>query len=344
MMMRPRRTGGFTLVELMISITLGLLLSAAILQAFVATRSSYRVQEALSQIQVASRLAIHFIGKDMRMAGYMGCASLDVDGPTSFVKDPDDDLIFNETTMVVGFDNLPANNDFEAVAGTDAVTVRMATASSLQLTGNMASDNANIQVSINELNLVNGDVIMITDCETTDMFRATTVSKGQGKVTIVHSNANNISNRLSKTFGPDAELVGFESVSYYVRDTGRTTSDGAPIRALYVKRRTTGSGGLVPNGAELVEGVENMQITYGEDTNDDGSIDVYRDASAVAAWERVVSVKIELLVASQEENVVTQTGSATAQEVTFQGAALANNDGRYRKSLISVFAIRNRLD
>ncbi len=343
MMTLPRTAKGFTLVELMISITLGILLSAAIIQAFVATRSSYRVQEAISQIQFASRIANHYMGRDMRMAGYMGCSSITSDPPANLISNPDQDLIFTQETALRGFDNLPATNDFNAVAGTDAVTVRMATSVSLQVTGNMDTANSNIQAAVNKLNLVKGDYVMITDCENTDLFAATTVSKGSGKITIAHANNLNKSNRLTKAFGPDSEVVAFESVSYYVADTGRKTSDGAPIRALYVKRRTAGSGGAIPNGAELVEGVENMQITYGEDTNGDGSIDGYFDATAVTAWENVLSIKVEMLIASQEENVVSQTGTDTAQRVTFQGAAVNNTDGRYRRSIISVFAVRNRL-
>ena len=70
------KNAGFGLVELMVSITLGLLLTAAVMQTLVAANTSYRIQDSLSQIQEAGRYAIHFLGKDLRMAGYMGCASL----------------------------------------------------------------------------------------------------------------------------------------------------------------------------------------------------------------------------------------------------------------------------
>lgn len=343
MMRTPRYQQGLGLVELMISITLGLLLSAAIIQAFVATRSSYRVQEAISQIQVASRYANHFLGKDLRMAGYMGCVSARGIEPNILASNPDADVQFDETTTVRGFDNLAQNNAFDAVAGTDAITLRMASNVSAQLTGNMTSDNANIQIALNTLGLVTNDYIMITDCEVTDLFRATTVSEGSGKVTIAHANSNNITNRLSKAFGPDAEIVAFESVSYFIRDTGRTTSDGNPIHALFVQRRTAGQGGTMPDPAELVEGVENMQLTYGEDTDGDNNVDVYRDAASVASWGNVLSIRVELLVVSQEENVVGQTGSVTAQRVQFAGQDVVNTDGRYRRSIVSVFAIRNRV-
>ncbi|WP_372879822.1 PilW family protein [Spongiibacter marinus] len=342
MMRMPKHQQGLGLVELMISITLGLLLSAAIIQAFVATRSSYRVQEAISQIQVASRYANHFLGKDLRMAGYMGCASRGIE-PNIVASNPDADVQFDETTAVRGFDNLAQNNAFDAVAGTDAITIRMASNISAQLTGNMTSDNANVQVSANTLGFIKDDYIMITDCEASDLFRATTVSESSGKVTIAHANTNNTTNRLSKAYGPDAEILAFESVSYFIRDTGRTTSDGNPIHGLFVQRRTAAQGGTIPDPAELVDGVENMQLTYGEDTDGDNNVDVYRDAANVASWGNVLSIRVELLVVSQEENVVGQTGSATAQRVQFAGQDVVNTDGRYRRSIVSVFAVRNRV-
>ena len=69
------RQQGLSLVELMIAITLGLVLSAAVIQVFMASRSSYRVQESLSLIQESARFAMDYIGREVRMAGYMGCNS-----------------------------------------------------------------------------------------------------------------------------------------------------------------------------------------------------------------------------------------------------------------------------
>ena len=47
---------------------------------------------------------------------------------------------------------------------------------------------------------------------------------------------------------------------------------------------------------ELVEGVENMDIVYGIDNDGDTQVDQYSDASAVANWDDVVSVKVSLTI------------------------------------------------
>lgn len=337
------RSSGFGLVELMVSITLGLLLTAAVLQTFIAANTSYRIQDSLSQIQEAGRYATHFLGKDLRMAGYMGCASLDSVPVNVLSKTPPADVTFDLNTVVVGNNNVAAGNAYNAVPGSDVVTLKRGSSLSAQLTGNMTSENAQIQISSNPLGLVKDDYVLITDCINADLFTATTVASSAGMVTIAHANDANTDNRLSKAYGPDAEIFGFESISYFVRDTGRDTSNGNPIHALYVQRRAAGSGGAAPTAYELVEGVENMQITYGEDTNDDNNIDRYVDGTSVASWADVLSVRVELLLASDTDNVVSQTGSATAQVVTFGGATVNNSDGRYRRAITNVFAIRNKL-
>ena len=52
---------GFGLIELMIAITLGLILSTAIIQVFLASRTSYQLQESLSMIQENARFGMHFM-------------------------------------------------------------------------------------------------------------------------------------------------------------------------------------------------------------------------------------------------------------------------------------------
>lgn len=341
---QKRTNQGFGLVELMISITLGLLLTAAVLQTFIAANTSYRIQDSLSQIQEAGRYTLHFLGQDLRMAGYMGCASIDTVPINILSSNPPDDVKnMGTATAVVGQNNVAAGNTLDAVPGSDTIKIRRASSTSAQLTGNLAAENANIKILGNDIGLQAGDYVFITDCLNADLFTATSVSNSAGEVTIAHANNVNIDNKLSKAYGADAEIFAFETVDYFIRDTGRTTTNGNPVRALYVQRRSAGSGGAAPTAYELVEGVEDLQITYGEDTNDDANIDRYVDAANVADWSEVLSVRLELLLIGDDDNVVHSTGSDLAQVVEFNGENIVNNDGRYRRALTNVFAIRNKL-
>lgn len=64
------RTQGFTLVELMVAITLGILISLGLVMLFQATAKTNRVQDAMAQLQETGRYAISRINSDLRMASF----------------------------------------------------------------------------------------------------------------------------------------------------------------------------------------------------------------------------------------------------------------------------------
>uniref|UniRef100_UPI003568138D PilW family protein n=1 Tax=Litorivivens sp. TaxID=2020868 RepID=UPI003568138D len=149
----------------------------------------------------------------------------------------------------------------------------------------------------------------------------------------------NTSNRLSKVYGEDAMVMGFESVAYFIRDTNRDTAKGHSIHSLYIRAREPGSGGTAPVAQELVEGVEDMQLTYGVDTSDDRTVDAYKTAADIADWSKVLSVRINLLMQSIDDSVV----SSAQRGLIFNADAVNTNDGRLRQTYSTAVAIRNRL-
>lgn len=95
---------------------------------------------------------------------------------------------------------------------------------------------------------------------------------------------------------------------------------------------------------ELVEGVEQMQIRYGVDTttpNLDYVPDSYVAASGVGDWSQVVSVRIDLLLASVEQNIVT-----TNQTVMFppgSGTSVTVSNRRLPQIFSATVGLRNRV-
>lgn len=340
-MRRPAQCG-FGLVELMIALTLGLLLGTAVLQVTLASQRSQRLLDAAARLQESGRFAAGFLTRDMRSAGYMGCPNLQRVSVNVIAKDPPDDFDFTPAEVLVGHDNVAASNDYNAVAGTDVVVIQRAAPSPARLSGKLDPNNANIQIDSNPAGLGAGDFVFITDCIDADLFEATSVSVNpSGDITIAHGANANDSPKLSKIYGSDAELLGFQSIAYFVRDTGRDTPGGEDIHSLYVKARNLGSG-TAPIATELVEGVEDMQLTYGEDTDGDRSIDVYRSAADVSDWSAVLSVRIELLMQSLEDNIVGRSGVLAQGSLTYNGSTVTQ-DGRLRQVYSTAVAIRNRL-
>lgn len=143
------------------------------------------------------------------------------------------------------------------------------------------------------------------------------------------------------------------------------------LRRYVVQNRS--SGGIVPscvaartslfvqkdNGTpqELIEGVESMRLRYGvcPDVNNDGRLDgpptddsntgvFYVDAATVSAsnaWNRVCSVRINLLLTSLEDNIVAQP-----QPYFFPPESTSPttpNDRCLRQAFSTTVAIRNRM-
>ena len=68
------RSRGFSLVELLVAITIGAIILAGAITLFVNNRDTYKTTNELSRLQETARYALGMMVKDIRMAGYFGCA------------------------------------------------------------------------------------------------------------------------------------------------------------------------------------------------------------------------------------------------------------------------------
>ncbi|HET8700841.1 MAG TPA: PilW family protein [Nitrococcus sp.] len=330
----PGYAGGFSLVEIMIALTLSLLLLGAVFQIFISAKASYRMNEGLAQIQETGRFATDLLASAIRMAGYQGCMTLDQITPHIIVANPPADLqIYDPANVITGQNDLAASNTLGAVAGSDSLTIRGASAVGARLTGNMSADNANIQIDSNPGGFKQNDILMITDCASADIFRATSVSNSSGSstVTIAHADSTNTDNRLSKAYQGNARVMQFIATTYFVKDTGRKNEAGDPIYSLYVQR-------LGGTPVELATGVDSMQVLYGVDTNADGSVDEYVNAGAVTDFTDVISARVALLVRSVEPTS-TQPESAS---YTLLDKTVTTDDRYLRKAFTLTATARNR--
>ncbi len=70
---KPQR--GFSLVELMVAVTLGLLLIGAVISVFQGSRQSYHKTNGTSALTDSARFSTDFMNRALRSTGYIGCAS-----------------------------------------------------------------------------------------------------------------------------------------------------------------------------------------------------------------------------------------------------------------------------
>ncbi len=122
----------------------------------------------------------------------------------------------------------------------------------------------------------------------------------------------------------------YTQTTFFIGNTGRINLQGAAIPALF---RTTMAG----TTEELVEGVENMQITYGLDADNNQTADSYVTAAGVSAtnWHNVVSLRLDLLVNSVDGV------SPTPVAYNYAGGNTTPTDRLLRHEFITVINLRN---
>ncbi|MCO6428104.1 PilW family protein [Nitrosomonas communis] len=329
---------GFTLVELMVAMTIGLLLLGGVIAILTATHQTYRVNEALARMQENARYAFQLLSRDIRMAGYFGCAGNGI--PTVNTLNNATDFFWRLGQALEGFEATsmtawtPALPDSGAIpsplGGRDIIVVRGIDGKETKVLshpGGNPPGSADLKVTVGS-GLKENHIVLVTDCQAAAIFQITNFNTSSGQDNIVHNTGGtntpgNATKELGKEF-TGGELIKIATRSYFIR-----MIDDWP--ALYHKIGTN-------DAEELVRGVENLQIEYGEDLDGNWTADIYRTADAVADWGKVVSVRISLLMQSIENNIASQP-----QSYTFNGTTTTPTDRRLRQAFTTVVALRNRM-
>lgn len=110
---------GFTMVELLIALGLGLLLLLAVSAVFLGSRQSFRTQEGMSQLQETGRMVSYLMYPYIRLAGYLPDPLNDTD-PTVYF-DSNARAIFGTNNSVP---TIPGITSTTVLSGTDSITAR----------------------------------------------------------------------------------------------------------------------------------------------------------------------------------------------------------------------------
>lgn len=339
--MKLPRQNGISLVEIMVALVAGLILSAGVVQIYAANKQSYRVTDAVARIQENARFAMEVLTRDIRMAGYQGCAAQSrtlvntLNDTTSFLYDFDTAIEGFEATSATGWSPDPDSSITSPLSGSDIVTIRGVFDEGIAITGqpNNSGDCSNASAHTADLKVTDasafsdGDIVIAGNCTNASIFQITNVNGGMN---VVHNtggsvNPGNATKDLGACYAGNGELVKIRTRTFYLR----TNPAGLP--ALY---RKDGSD----NAEELVEGVEDLQILYGIDTDSDGTANQFIRANDVTDWSQVTSVRITLLLQSVEDNITT-----APQTYTFNNATVTPDDHRLRRVFTTTIGLRNRL-
>ena len=328
----PRRSAGFTLIEIMISLIVGAFLIGGVLQIFLNTQKTYRMQENLSRIQENGRFALEFISRDVRMAGYLGCnanVSLVNTLTAAFLHSFDKAIEGFESTSATAWSPTINPAITSPLGGSDVITIRRVDTKGFTVASHASSTaplTLNAATTVNDLKAAgflkddgtnNNRIAVVSDCTDAAIFQVT------GITGLVLSHGKDLGKRYS-----NSQVYGINTISYYIR----TNPNNTP--SLY---KRVGAA----TAEELIEGIENMQLLYGVDTDSDNVANYYVKANNVESngmWPNVISVKVKLLVVSPDDNLTVQP-----VKYKFDGNWYTPTDRKIRREFSSTIVLRNRL-
>jgi len=352
---RLSSTAGLTIVELLLALLISLILTTGIYKVFVGSTTSYALTDRLSRVQENGRFAQHVLRQVILSAGYLGCLQ-DVSKTENLLNDPSY-FSYDFTQAIYGLEATGVNqwkDDAGTVDPTVTGTANMALVAPLSGSDILVIRGINNDVTIGvtkEMNSVTsdlkmtaglssmlktggGDILMVTDCEQATIFQTTSYTDSNGN-TPHNSGSSHIPGNsvggFGHTYGEGSQVFFPQSTTYYIRNN----ADGVP--SLYRKVNTAAA-------EELVEGVENMQILYGEDTDGNLTANTYVTADNVTDWGDVVSIRVGLLLSSVDE---IPHGTVDTKSYDIDGD-LTNDygpvhDRRVRLVMSNTVGIRNRL-
>jgi type IV pilus assembly protein PilW len=318
-------------VELMVALVITLILLAGIGQIFLSSKKSFTIQDSLGRIQENGRYALETVVADLRRAGYWGGNSdiTDIAGTEAVLSETGDctstDILWatrldrriygkngSKTDAEGTYDCIPATY----VRGDILVTRFMAP----WLIGGITTDANHMANNPNHYYL------------RTSLFRGA-LFKG--------ANAADAGNDVTGATVRTAELV---ARTYFIATSGTSGTCPADGQVPSLYRRVVVNGAL--QSEEVAHGVDNLQVQYGVDTDDDDAIDRYLNAGdggldSTDEWNQVIAVRVWLLMRAEcPETGYTNDNTYAMGDVNYTPADTAGRG--YRRQLYSAtVSLRN---
>ena len=276
MMSFKAKQQGFTLVEIMIAMMLGLLLTGAMLTMLSQARQSFRQDEMVASMYDESRFGIRELTRDLNMAGFMG----DILAPGSIAMD---------ASLAIGVDCDTAGGADWAYSLTEAGTG--------EDTSLMALDNITTAAAVAQFScLTASELVAGTDIVSIKRLAAGTTDDVADGSAAIRTNGTVGALYVEPISGavpaPFDDWLYTPSV-YFIRAYSNEVGDDIPALC----RKVLVAGVAAPSMQTdcIAQGVEDLQIEYGVDSSGDGSVNAYVTDPSQAELDSTISVRIFLL-------------------------------------------------
>jgi type IV pilus assembly protein PilW len=312
------RQAGFSLVELMVALTLGLIIIGGVISIFVTNQQAFRTTEGLSRLQENARLSFELMSREIRQAGGNPCGTRSVasvlkPSANNWSTDWGGGTIIGYESATVAPQTPVGTAVAERVAGTDALLV---IGDSLNIGPGIAAHNpaaAPPTITLNAPNaaLPQGTIVLICDINSaviaqvsgapagTNTLEFDTNGTAPGNCTTSFGFPGGCAAPATKTFATNGFVSPLSAGIWYIGNNNRGG------QSLYRRGRATTE--------EIAEGVVDMQIQYLTETATN-----WVDADAITGWNaapQVIALRFRLTL--QTINRVSTNQTALERELVY---------------------------
>jgi type IV pilus assembly protein PilW len=351
--MNKNRQQGFSLIELMVATIIGLLLSYAVMEVYVAQVQIYKTTNSQDLIQNTENAIANLVTPVIRSAGFVGCAA--VGTVVSNLNGGGSNPLGSLNTipsMITGYNggtniNITQDNaandtnadDWTPTLDSTLVGNVIKTSDVLVVLGappgsypagvttiDTGSDSLTVQGTAG-MTLNAGQFAAVSDCVKTSIFQITAVTG----TTISHvagsGSYGNVSDTFTMNYQIGSQFIPLQQTAFFVGQGQGGQS--ALMRAVL----SAGAWTIQP----LVPGVDVMKVQYGIGSN--GAVSQYVTADAVTNWAAVYSIRLGFLIEGQ-----IASGTLNTSQYTVLGATVTvPADNRLRHIYEITINLRNAI-
>ena len=328
--LKKSKNQGFTLIEMMIAVVLGLVLLLAVTNIFIASNKTIQSTQLSNKIQESQRLSLELLNRELREAGGNACSSSIEIG--SAMKNQTGAYWTSWKNGLFGYDGSAATPGTafgsaysNRISGTPAIDLYSAVSDVTNVSTKMATGTDNLAVD-NTAGYASGDIVFACDTSVGFLFRINSISGGA----LSHADSTSATGNCSRVFSYTDSCNN--SATGYMFDVNATVAKVNAVR-WYIGQNKKGTRSLfravlAPNAlstassvssvTEVASGVQSLNVEYLQQ-----GAAAYTNAAGVTDWGKVASVKI------------IYTFSLTAE-------GLSSKEKTITRGMSQVVALRNR--
>ncbi|MFY8298948.1 PilW family protein [Pseudoalteromonas sp. SS15] len=289
------RQKGFTILEFLISMFIGFLILGGVIATYVSMKATTRDTMAIGELQETGRLTLSILRRDIEQIGFWGTfyeAEFSVDNTVS-ESNPDPDC----------FGGLN-NGSFPDTTPTNFRPIFAEVSDGNEMLG--CIDDSKEDTNVIQLKFLEGR--QMTPETITNTNRYYFIAEQEKAQFITGDAAKNPLPTVNATLWPYSHHV------YYINEQTLKINNRDIVVPVLMRKRLTENGGLVTE--PIMEGIEDMRMVFGIDSDSDNKVDTYRSTQAMTAelWENtngILTVQVFLLVRSLEADADLELESQT---------------------------------